>query len=73
MGHLVFYEWSGIISKVDPHGVSHMNMSQIIGVYEVEQGVRKVEINVKRVVEWVLIFTNLFYVSYFVGKLLKIF
>jgi len=50
-----------------------MNASQISGVYEIEEGVRKVEINPKRVAEWVLIFTNIFFISYFFGRLLRIF
>lgn len=50
-----------------------MNTSQILGVYEIEEGVRKVEINPKRVAEWVLIFTNIFFISYFFGRLLRIF
>jgi len=50
-----------------------MNTSQISGVYEIEEGVRKVEINPKRVAEWVLIFTNIFFISYFFGRLLRIF
>jgi len=49
-----------------------MNVSEMTDVYEVEQGVRKVEISFKRVAEWVLIFTNVFYISYFINKLLKI-
>jgi len=50
-----------------------MNASQISGVYEIEEGVRKVEINPKRVAEWALIFTNIFFISYFFGRLLRVF
>lgn len=50
-----------------------MDASQITGVYHIEEGVRKIEINPKRVAEWVLIFTNVFFVSYFFGKLFRIF
>ncbi len=49
-----------------------MNVSRMTGVYEAEQGVRKIEISFKRVAEWVLIFTNFFYLSYFMSKWLKI-
>jgi len=50
-----------------------MNANQALSIYEVEEGVRKVEINSKRVAELVLIFTNLFFVAYFLGRLLRIF
>jgi hypothetical protein len=50
-----------------------MNANQALSICEVEEGVRRVEINPKRVAEWVLIFTNLFFVSYFFGRLLRIF
>jgi hypothetical protein len=50
-----------------------MNANQALSIYEVEEGVRKVEINPKRIAEWVLIFTNLFFVVYFFGRLLRIF
>lgn len=50
-----------------------MNASQITGVCHVEDRVRRVEINPKRVAEWVLIFTNVFFVSYFFGRLFRIF
>jgi hypothetical protein len=49
-----------------------MNASQISGIYEIEEGVRRVEINPKRVAEWVLIFTNIFFISYFFGRLFKL-
>ncbi len=49
-----------------------MNAYQVLGIHEVEEGIRKVEINPKRVAEWVLIFTNLFFVSYFFGRLFRI-
>jgi hypothetical protein len=50
-----------------------MDASQITSVYRVEERVRKVEINPKRVAEWVLIFTNVFFVSYFLGRLFRLF
>jgi len=50
-----------------------MDAHQITGVYHIEERVRKVEINSKRVAEWVLIFTNVFFVSYFLGRLFRIF
>jgi hypothetical protein len=59
-------------SKVRADGVRDMNVSRMTGVYEAEQGVRKIEISFKRVAEWVLIFTNFFYLSYFMSKWLKI-
>lgn len=49
-----------------------MNASQITGVLEVKEGVRKIEINPKRVAEWVLIFTNIFFISYFFGRLFRL-
>ncbi len=49
-----------------------MNASHVVGIYDVEAGARRIEINPKRVAEWVLIFTNLFFVSYFFGKLFGI-
>lgn len=33
---------------------------------------KRIEINPKRVVEWTLIFTNTFYIAFFIGRLLKI-
>lgn len=50
-----------------------MNTSQTAGVIEIKEGVRKVEINPKRVAEWVLIFTNIFFISYFFGRLFQLF
>jgi len=47
-----------------------MNGNQLLGVYEIE-GKRKVEISLKRVTIWTVIFTNAFFVSYFLGRLLK--
>lgn len=50
-----------------------MNANQALSICDVEKGVRRVEINPKRVAEWVLIFTNIFFISYFFGRLLRIF
>ncbi|MBS3917573.1 MAG: hypothetical protein KG012_01665 [Deltaproteobacteria bacterium] len=50
-----------------------MNANQALSICQVEEEARRVEINPKRVAEWVLIFTNIFFVSYFFGRLLKIF
>jgi len=47
-----------------------MNGKAILGIQEIE-GVRKVEISLKRVVTWTLIFTNAFFVSYFFVKLFQ--
>lgn len=49
-----------------------MDASQITGVIEIKEGARKVEINPKRVAEWVLIFTNIFFISYFFGRLFRL-
>jgi hypothetical protein len=49
-----------------------MNASQITGIFRIEEGARRVEINPKRVAEWVLIFTNVFFVSYFFGRLFRL-
>jgi len=48
-----------------------MNKSQILGIYEVEKGVRKIEISIERVILWTLIFTNMFSVSCLFLKWLK--
>jgi len=48
-----------------------MNTGHILGIHEIEKGVRRVEISIERVILWALIFTNLFSVSYFFAKLLK--
>jgi hypothetical protein len=48
-----------------------MNRGHILGIDETEEGVRRVEISIERVIIWVLVFTNLFSVSYFFAKLLK--
>jgi len=50
-----------------------MNANHITGVYRVEEEVRKIEINPKRVAEWVLIFTNAFFIAYFIGRLFRFF
>jgi len=34
-------------------------------------GARRIEISVKRVIVWTLIFTNVFFISYFFGKLFR--
>jgi len=34
-------------------------------------GARRIEISVKRVMVWTLIFTNVFFISYFFGKLFR--
>ena len=46
-----------------------MNGNRILGLYEVE-GSRKIEINLTRVIIWTLLFTNAFFVSYFLVKIL---
>jgi hypothetical protein len=47
-----------------------MNHKELIGI-EMEKEVRKIEINIERVMIWSLVFTNLFAISYFFGRLLK--
>lgn len=49
-----------------------MNKSQLLGIYEVEKGVRKIEISIERVIVWALIFTNMFSVFYLFAKWLKL-
>ncbi len=49
-----------------------MNGTPITHLYEVKEGVRRVEINIKRVIELSLVFTNMFFVSYFFLKLFRI-
>jgi len=48
----------------------NMIREEVLGVREVE-GVRKIEISFKRVATWALVFTNVFFVSYFFGKLFQ--
>lgn len=43
---------------------------EVLGVHGVE-GVRKIEISIERVATWTLVFTNVFFVSYFFGKLFQ--
>jgi len=47
-----------------------MVREEVLGVREVE-GVRKIEISIERVATWALVFTNVFFVSYFFGKLFQ--
>lgn len=47
-----------------------MNQNQAFAV-EGEREVKRVEINIERVMIWALIFTNIFSVSYFFAKLFK--
>jgi len=47
-----------------------MNGKEILGIQEID-GVRKVEISLKRVATWTLIFTNAFFVSYFFARLFQ--
>ena len=48
-----------------------MDRNQLLGIYEVEQGAKKIKVSLERVITWALIFTNMFSVSYFVAKLFK--
>lgn len=47
-----------------------MNQSQTLGI-ETGKEVRRIEINVERVMIWALVFTNMFSISYFFAKLFK--
>ncbi len=47
-----------------------MNGTSMLGICEVE-GVRRIEINFKRVTIWTLIFTDAFFIAYFFGRLLQ--
>ncbi len=47
-----------------------MGQNQAVGVEEVKE-MRRVEINVERVMIWALVFTNIFSISYFFAKLFK--
>ncbi len=49
-----------------------MNGTSITHMFEIKEGTRRIEINVKRVVELSLVFTNMFFVSYFFLKLFRI-
>ena len=48
-----------------------MDRNQLLGIYEVENGARKIEISIQRVIVWTLILTNMFSVSYLLAKWLK--
>ncbi len=50
-----------------------MNVNHVLRVLDVKEDVKRVEINPKRVAEWVLIFTNAFFLLYFFGRLFQIF
>lgn len=43
---------------------------KIFGIQATGEG-RKIEINFERVVGWALVFTNAFFVSYFVARLFR--
>ncbi len=47
-----------------------MSQNQTLSV-EGKREVKRVEINIERVMIWALIFTNLFSISYFFAKLFK--
>lgn len=46
-----------------------MTTERVLDIREVD-GARKTEISPKRVITWALIFTNVFFISYFFGRLL---
>jgi hypothetical protein len=43
---------------------------EILGIQETEEG-REVDISFERVAGWTLVFTNAFFVSYFLAKLFQ--
>ena len=47
-----------------------MNRNEVLGIEE-DKEVRKIQIDIERVVIWSLVFTNLFSISYFFAKLFK--
>jgi len=47
-----------------------MKQNQALSVEEVKD-VRRIEIDIERVMIWALVFTNLFSISYFFAKLFK--
>jgi hypothetical protein len=47
-----------------------MTGEEILAIQETEEG-RKIEISFRRVVIWTLVFTNVFFVSYFFAKLFQ--
>jgi hypothetical protein len=47
-----------------------MDRREILGIRETEEG-REIEISFKRVVLWTLVFTNAFFVPYFLAKLFR--
>ncbi|MGB9630036.1 MAG: hypothetical protein ACPL6D_15380 [Thermodesulfobacteriota bacterium] len=48
-----------------------MSLNRILGVREVE-GARKIEISLRRIALWALIFSNAFCVPYFFAKLFRL-
>jgi hypothetical protein len=47
-----------------------MSGKEMLGIQETESG-RKIEVSLERVASWALVFTNVFFVSYFFAKLLQ--
>jgi hypothetical protein len=47
-----------------------MGSREILGIVETEER-RKIEIDFERVISWTLIFTNAFFISYFIVKLFQ--
>lgn len=48
-----------------------MSLSRILGLREIE-GTRKIEISLRRIALWALIFSNAFCVPYFFAKLFRL-
>jgi len=58
-------------SPSNPWKAEHeMSQNQTLGI-ETGKEVRRIEINIERVMIWALVFTNLFSISYFFAKLFK--
>jgi hypothetical protein len=49
-----------------------MNRQQLLGIHEMEGGIRKIEISIERIIIWALIFTNIFSVFYLFAKWLNL-
>ncbi len=47
-----------------------LNGEEILGIQETERG-RKIEVSLERIASWALVFTNAFFVSYFLARLFK--
>jgi hypothetical protein len=53
------------------NGVATLGLEKEKTVYKGNLETRRIEINLDRVAAWTLIFTNMFFVSYFFAKLIQ--